>query len=307
MRPVKHCAILATLAIALLVASTAVPFAAPARAQGVCCAQFGPPTISTVSGISASSGTQHIVITGSNFGGQDPYNGDSANILITDNTQNWNAGCSDRGKSDSYYASSCIYDTVTLNISKWTTDITEINDPSEIDIEGFTGDYGDCCSLYAGDSVTITIWNAWNAFPPDGPQPATYTLTVSACGPAQPTLQICSFTPPPSQIYNPGPPPPPVPPASRVNVPATPSNVNIVALGPSTLYITWTPNSYDEDGFDITRDQHYAPEGHVGAGTYSFVWNGLPAGSYICISVRAENSAGASPYTGWTCTTLPSH
>ncbi|MGI8553486.1 MAG: fibronectin type III domain-containing protein [Dehalococcoidia bacterium] len=117
---------------------------------------------------------------------------------------------------------------------------------------------------------------------------------------------MCAITPPSSQIY----PPPPsslsAPRQSSVILPAAPSNVQVVALGPSTLYVTWTPNSNNESGFDITRDQHFSPEGHVPTGTYSYVWDGLPRGGYVCIAVRAFNSAGSSGYSGWSCTTLPS-
>lgn len=123
-------------------------------------------------------------------------------------------------------------------------------------------------------------------------------LNLYSYGPAQGLS-----SPPPVQAPPPSPPPPPVP---AITVPAAPSSVQLVALGPSTLYITWTPNSSNETGFDISRDQHFAPEGHVAGGTYSYVWDGLPAGSYICISVRAVNSAGASNYSNWGCLTLPS-
>ena len=139
-----------------------------------------------------------------------------------------------------------------------------------------------------------------------------YDNNVSNSSPPQPSNPPPANNPP--QPYTP--PQPPAPPAPSmpmtppqapsVSIPSTPTNVQLVALGPSTLYITWTPNSFNESGFDITRDQHYPPEGHVSAGTYSYVWDGLPRGSYICIGVRAVNSAGASGYSNWSCTTLPS-
>jgi tetratricopeptide (TPR) repeat protein len=109
------------------------------------------PTITSVSRVYPRA-VQKIIIAGTGFGEQVPYDGDSPYILITDMTQNWNAG--NPG------------DLVTLKVTSWTE--------SEIVLEGFTGYYGTQWSLSGGDSVRIQVWNVQTQR-----GPATITTTVS--------------------------------------------------------------------------------------------------------------------------------
>lgn len=110
------------------------------------------PVIASVTPILPQA-NQTITITGSGFGNQAPYNGNSPYIMISDVTRNWNAGNSQLG---------CL---VTLNIIRWTD--------TEIMIEGFTGAYGGGWSLNPGDLVLIQIWNAQS-----GAGPATISVTA---------------------------------------------------------------------------------------------------------------------------------
>jgi hypothetical protein len=106
-----------------------------------------PPFISASAVISAVSPilpqpSQTITITGSGFGTQAPYDGVSPFIMITDVTQNWNAGWSGSDGSN----------LVTLSISSWTD--------TQIAIQGFTGRYGqNNWTLNNGDHVTVKVWN----------------------------------------------------------------------------------------------------------------------------------------------------
>jgi len=175
-----HIIVAVTLRLALLLGVGAAGLlgssvvVSPAYSQSNCSTGGAPAQITGVSGITAGSGRQAIVIIGTNFGCHSPYNGNSPDILITDTTQGWNAGCQDRGDFDDAYQDSCIYDTVTLDVAGW---ITDSDQNSEIDLYGFTGDYGNCCRLYAGDSVTIKVWNTRND---QQTPPSSYTLIVSA-------------------------------------------------------------------------------------------------------------------------------
>ncbi|HTV43320.1 MAG TPA: choice-of-anchor tandem repeat GloVer-containing protein [Candidatus Sulfotelmatobacter sp.] len=98
--------------------------------------------------------TQTITISGSGFGTQSPYNGDSDYLYILDNTGLWQAGYLPAGND------------VTLNVTSWTA--------NQIVISGFTGYYGfGYWTLEPGDNLTIAVWN-----PQTGVGPATYSVTV---------------------------------------------------------------------------------------------------------------------------------
>lgn len=107
------------------------------------------PILSTVSAIQPTP-NQTITITGSGFGTQSAYNGDTAFIRITDETLGWNAGWTGNNPADF----------VTLSISSWTD--------TQIVVSGFTGDYGDNnWTLNDGDQVTVSVWNPQTDAGPD--------------------------------------------------------------------------------------------------------------------------------------------
>jgi hypothetical protein len=110
----------------------------------------GGPAIATVTPILPKP-NQSIAITGSRFGNQPPYNGNSSYIRISDLMENWNAGNT--------------VDLVTLDVARWTD--------NEITIQAFTGPYGDGWSLNNGDLLRIQVWN-----PQTGAGPAATGVTV---------------------------------------------------------------------------------------------------------------------------------
>jgi TIR domain len=115
------------------------------------------PIISEVSTIQPGR-KQIIKIVGSGFGTYASYRGDSPFIKISDVTQNWNAGNSSNGDSNS----------VTLNIGSWTD--------TEIRIHGFTGAYGqNNWILNEGDEVIVSVTN-----PQTGAGPSSCTVTVGS-------------------------------------------------------------------------------------------------------------------------------
>lgn len=109
------------------------------------CQDGNAPIITSVSGL-GSSQKDNIVITGSTFGTQTPFDGDTPFIQIADVTGGWNAGNDGTLPSGSCRVSSD-GDWVSLNVRSWTD--------TEIDIGGFTGQYGGLLgwSLNKGDDV----------------------------------------------------------------------------------------------------------------------------------------------------------
>jgi hypothetical protein len=108
----------------------------------------------TISSVSWNNTTQTVVITGSGFGTQSPYTGDSQFILLHDVDTGWNAGFPG--------------DLVTLNVASWTN--------TRIVISGFTGLYGRNNWVFRpGDHVVVSVWNA-NQNPPESP--STFTVIV---------------------------------------------------------------------------------------------------------------------------------
>lgn len=118
-----------------------------ASASAVCT-----PIITLVTPI-APGPDQTIAITGSCFGSQAPYNGDSPFLEILDVTKDWHAGYAD--------------DAITLNVSSWTD--------GQIIVGGFTGGYGSGGSVLAsGDAIAVYVWNAQT-----DAGPASFILSVS--------------------------------------------------------------------------------------------------------------------------------
>jgi hypothetical protein len=108
------------------------------------------PVITGVSLISARQ-YQTIVISGSGFGSQIPYNGDSNYIILSDITRNWSAGHSGN--------------MVNLIVEQWTD--------SRIVLQGFSGNYGRGWSVAPGDVENVQVWNAQT-----GIGPATFSLNI---------------------------------------------------------------------------------------------------------------------------------
>jgi hypothetical protein len=139
------------------------------------------PVITNVSKISATQ-NQIISISGQGFGNQDPYNGNSKYIEISDVTQGWDAGHSTSGSETA--------NGVTLNITQWI--------PTQILISGFAGKYGNF-KLHVGDNLTIKIWNA-----PSGLGPSSYSLVCGATtntSSATPVISSVSVSSTPTQTF----------------------------------------------------------------------------------------------------------
>jgi hypothetical protein len=116
------------------------------------------PIIASVSQISTQQ-LQTIVATGSGFGTNGPYAGNSLYIEFFDVTKGWAAGytgpCYD---GTNYYPGFC-NDLVTLIVSSW--------GDSSIVLGGFSGAWGfSNWTLYMGDKVQITVWNAQSGIGP---------------------------------------------------------------------------------------------------------------------------------------------
>jgi hypothetical protein len=150
------------------------------------------PKITSVSKVSAQQ-YQTIVITGSGFGTQQPYTGDSPYIAFDDITRAWQGGAPGN--------------TVTLIVTSW--------EDSQIVIGGFSGAFAQF-RLDIGDHVSLWVFNAQSGTGParknskvtvlatttdlmsspnpsaEG-QPVTFTADVSASGGTPPDGEIVSF------------------------------------------------------------------------------------------------------------------
>lgn len=83
--------------------------------------------------------------------------------------------------------------------------------------------------------------------------------------------------------------------------PAAPTNVRATATGPTSIQIDWQDNSNNEDGFRVQDGS--LPIHTVGRNSTSYTDNSVQPGSYHCYHVQAFNSAGASAWSDWSCTT----
>jgi protein involved in polysaccharide export with SLBB domain len=128
----------------------------------------GTPGITSVTPILPQQ-TQTITISGSGFGTQAPYTGDSQYIELVDTTAGgWAAGHSGAA--------------ITLAVSSWTN--------TQIVLSGFSGSYGTngwCIS--PGDQLKVEVWNAQS-----GDGPAVYPIAASS-GTNTCTLSIASVSP----------------------------------------------------------------------------------------------------------------
>lgn len=115
------------------------------------------PAIASVTPIVPES-TQRIVITGSGFGIQAPYERlDTPFIAIRNITGQWSAGRITPENADA----------VTLTVTNWTD--------SQITVEGFSGAFGrESKKFSAGDEIEVAVWN-----PQNGAGPSKFRLQVS--------------------------------------------------------------------------------------------------------------------------------
>ncbi len=90
------------------------------------------------------------MISGSGFGVQAPFKGNSPYIQLADVTRGWSTGNSVTLPSGKC-AGSSDGDVVTINVTSWTD--------NRIDIDGFTGGYDPGSWTYAkGDKVEVEVW-----------------------------------------------------------------------------------------------------------------------------------------------------
>ncbi len=165
---------------------------------------FAQPEIKKVSTITTQQ-FQTITITGSGFGKQAPYTGDSNYISFLDTTAQpgWQGGY------DGCLLGFCTTDTVTLIVNSWTN--------TKIVLGGFSGAWGTLnYVLTKGDSVQVSVFDAQTASGPaqvtvtvnlekttttlaSTPNPSTvgeevtFTATVSSSGGAPPDGETVSF------------------------------------------------------------------------------------------------------------------
>jgi hypothetical protein len=132
------------------------------------------PEITSFSAISTQQ-TQTIAITGSGFGTQGPYAGNSLYIEFFDFTAGWAAGYSGPCYNGHVYYGGTCSDAVNLVVQSWTD--------SKIVLGGFSGAWGsNGWTLANGDQAQISVWNAQS-----GSGPASVTITVGAA-PVAPVL-----------------------------------------------------------------------------------------------------------------------
>jgi eukaryotic-like serine/threonine-protein kinase len=153
------------------------------------------------------------------------------------------------------------------------------------------------------------------------PRPTTQppqSVAPAAVSPAPAVTQPSTTRPPSthpsahpsahSSTPSPSPSPKPSPTsASPQGPPAAPSNLTVNAPDASDIELNWQVNSSDQTGFEINNGVTSA---YVGAGSTSYDWGGLSAGTYMCFKILAYNSAGDSAwypdYSPWyVCTTTP--
>lgn len=91
-------------------------------------------------------------------------------------------------------------------------------------------------------------------------------------------------------------------PNSGLVAPALPSGLNASASGFDRITLTWTDNSTDETGFELTRSATsngtYVPVGTVAANITSFTDSGLTASTAYYYKLRTISNSGESTYIG---------
>src|SRR5664280_733280 len=89
-------------------------------------------------------------------------------------------------------------------------------------------------------------------------------------------------------------------------LPNPPSNLTVLSTDSYHIRISWQDDSNNEPSFEVNNGNESRT---VGRNVTSYVWSSTP-GSYMCVRVRAVNSAGASPWEPsvspfYRCTTTP--
>ena len=89
-------------------------------------------------------------------------------------------------------------------------------------------------------------------------------------------------------------------------LPNPPSNLTVLSTDSYHIRISWQDDSNNEASFEVNNGNESRT---VGQNVTSYVWSSTP-GSYMCVRVRAVNSAGASPWEPsvspfYRCTTTP--
>jgi hypothetical protein len=138
--------------------------------------------------------------------------------------------------------------------------------------------------LSAGSHKVTFIVDSNEAIPEADESNNSWTDTI--------TVPSCPSSPPPA-TSTPAPPNPP-------------SNLTVIATDSTHIGISWQDNSNNEAGFEVNNGNESRI---VGPNLTSYVWPSTP-GSYMCVKVRAVNSAGASPWEPsvspyYRCTTTP--
>jgi hypothetical protein len=109
-------------------------------------------------------------------------------------------------------------------------------------------------------------------------------------------------TPTPSPSATPTPTPTPVPSPTPVPPPNAPTNLTGNAASTTQIFLSWTDNSNNEDGFSIERCTgnsctNFAQVGSVGANSTGFPNSGLTKNTWYRYRVRAFNAFGNSAYS----------
>jgi hypothetical protein len=109
-------------------------------------------------------------------------------------------------------------------------------------------------------------------------------------------------TPTPSPSATPTPSPTPVPSPTPPPVPAAPSNLTANAGNATTVLLSWTDNSNNEDGVRIERCTNnnctnFVQIAQAGPNTVNFVNGGLARNTRYRYRVRAFNASGNSAYS----------
>jgi hypothetical protein len=127
------------------------------------------PTAPTITGVSWNSQTQTVVITGSGFGSQAAYSGDSGYLRLYDTNNQVAAGYLGGNEGDG----------IGLDVTSWSD--------NQIEIQGFTGAYGGNWVFNPGDTMQVFVENA--SQPAVSPittaaNAVTYSFTVPSSAPA---------------------------------------------------------------------------------------------------------------------------
>ncbi|MCR9253242.1 MAG: PHB depolymerase family esterase [bacterium] len=92
--------------------------------------------------------------------------------------------------------------------------------------------------------------------------------------------------------------------------PASPSNLSAVSTGQTSIDISWTDNSNNEDSFIIERSQddesNYSVIATLSSNTTSYTDGGLNGATLYFYRVKAQNGAGASSFSPSTSATTDS-